>query len=513
MITARILFVDMKNLHVLQMSGYSYVKMIKYNKNNNKKFTWFLLPNVLFFMLELLFDNEVVIAINESLFVLIYLAFTLEYYFSNKKDNKTPLKYTNRIIRFIVLLTMVYIVSLSVCLLSTNIDSMSVTLMFVPISMSLLFCLCFFVSCIFEYFLSNFYLVQSKIKLKKCSNLIKIAVTGSYAKTSVKYILETILSEKYCVLKTPNSYNTPNGISKTILNDLEKKHNVFIMEFGANKAGDIKSLCRKFKPDMGIITYVGNQHLENFKSINNVYKTKFELVDYLKKSNAFIVFNSEDLLVKDGGLKYSGDKVFAGINGEVSARNLSVSSSGSSFDIYNKGCFYANVKTCLLGEHNINNILLAVAMAIKLKLSKIQIIRGVSNLKPVQHRLELKTHKNGLLILDNSYNSNPNSAIESLRVLKMFSGINKVVITCGFIELGEQQYNFNYQFGVRLAGVANKVYVVNKVNREAIVNGLKSQHFNNERIVVVDEFRDIDFKKFGQGEIVLIENDLPDSYL
>ena len=126
--------------------------------------------------------------------------------------------------------------------------------------------------------------------LKACPDLKVIGITGSYGKTSVKYFLSTALKAKYNVLMTPESYNTPMGVVKTIREQLRPTHEIFVCEMGARNVGDIKEICDIVFPDYGIITSIGEQHLESFKSIDNIVKTKFELYDAVQnKENMFLI--------------------------------------------------------------------------------------------------------------------------------------------------------------------------------------------------------------------------------
>ena len=133
-----------------------------------------------------------------------------------------------------------------------------------------------------ERYMSKAYRILNQ---KEYRNLIKIGITGSYGKTSTKFILKTILSEKYNVLATPGSYNTSMGNVRVIREQLKPEHEIFISEMGARKKNDISEICEFVNPHIGIITSIGPQHLETFKTIENVAKTKGELLNgvYNKK--------------------------------------------------------------------------------------------------------------------------------------------------------------------------------------------------------------------------------------
>ena len=115
---------------------------------------------------------------------------------------------------------------------------------------------------------------------------MRIGITGSYGKTSVKHILGAILSEKYPTLITPASFNTPMGVTRAIREKLTPSHQVFVGEMGARHVGDIKEMCRLVHPTIGIITSVGPQHLETFKTIGRVASTKYGLIEALPAERA-----------------------------------------------------------------------------------------------------------------------------------------------------------------------------------------------------------------------------------
>src|SRR5690606_33871908 len=119
---------------------------------------------------------------------------------------------------------------------------------------------------------------KAQKKIETMENLHVIGITGSFGKTSTKFITGTILKEKYRVLNTPESYNTPMGLSTIINNELSDKHQVFIAEMGARNIGDIRELVELTKPKIGVITSIGPTHLETFKNLDNIMKTKYELI-------------------------------------------------------------------------------------------------------------------------------------------------------------------------------------------------------------------------------------------
>ncbi len=357
------------------------------------------------------------------------------------------------------------------------------------------------------------YLHSAKRKLVKRQDLIKIGITGSYAKTSVKYILNTILSQKYKVCMSPQSFNTQTGLSKVVNNYLTDLDQVLIAEMGARSKGDIKKLCKLISPKYGIITGISPQHLLTFKSLDNIKKTKFELVESLP-SDGTCVFNGFDSEVCD---MYSWTKLekkyLVGKDKDLAAKDITFDQDGTKFTLV-MGKKEYKVSTKLLGEHNVQNILLCVKMAKCLDLDDKQIIAGIESLQPVPHRLEIiKTPTN--IILDDSFNANVRGSKIALDVLSKLPG-RKVVITPGLVELGEKEYEENFAFGAEIAKISDFVIIVNKVNFEAIKAGLDSENFKEENIFqaeTLDQAKILMKDFLAPGDTILFENDLPDNYI
>lgn len=362
------------------------------------------------------------------------------------------------------------------------------------------------------------YIHWTKRKLKKYPNLIKIGITGSYGKTSTKYILNTLLSQNYSVCITPHSFNTPMGITRVVLDYLKPNHDVLIVEMGAKQVGDIKYLCDIVNPQYGVLTSVGSQHLATFETLENIAKTKNELMKSLPKEDGLAIFNGNNEkcmeLYEQCEVKKFYTSTTENSGAFAFAKNVKISSNGISFVLVINGN-EVECKTKLLGEHNLENILMSAALAYNLGLSLEQIKVGISKLQPINHRLELKK-ENGITILDDAYNSNVEGSLCALNVLDLFKTGDKFVITPGLVELGSKEKEENINFGKNLAKHANYVIVVNKTNKEAIKEGLLLEGFNEENIFFAQtliEARIMLKEKTQKGDVVLFENDLPDNYI
>ncbi len=358
------------------------------------------------------------------------------------------------------------------------------------------------------------YFKDAEKKLLQNKGLIRIGITGSYGKTSTKFVLNTILSQKYNVLCTPASFNTPMGVTRIIRERLQPSHQVFIGEMGARHVGEIKELSNLVHPQIGILTAVGPQHLDTFRTIERIEKTKYELIDALPE-DGFGVFLHDDAIVTRLYEKTKKPKCLVGKAGsEAWAEDVQVSATGSSFNLCFKDGEKISCETKLLGEHNILNILTAAAVAKYLKLTNQQIARGIAALTPVEHRLQLLQSAGGVTVIDDAFNTNPRSAKKALDVLKAFPG-RRIVVTPGMVELGSEEDKYNEEFGHYMAGCVDIAVLVGKKHTAPIEKGLLDGGFKKENIHVVsslDEAIQLNQTMLKPGDVVMYENDLPDHY-
>ncbi len=362
------------------------------------------------------------------------------------------------------------------------------------------------------------YLYYQKKALKKMKEMRipVIGITGSYGKTSSKNVIHDILNVKYNAFVSPKNFNTPYGLILSINNYLDKFEDYFIAEMGAFKVGEIAEICKLMNPTYGVLTTIGEAHLESFGSRGNIQKGKFELVESLP-SDGFAILNGDDSYQKSYQVKNNCSLYWIGVeNQEVDAyaTNIKMSCEGSSFDIYfkedEKGYSF---QTKLLGKHNIYNILAGVLLGKKLGMNIADLQRGVSRIAPVEHRLELK--KIGELnIIDDAYNSNPIGAKMAVDVLGMMPG-EKFIVTPGMIELGTKQYEANKRFGMQISAVADYVILVGKEQTKPIYDGLLEANFGKDKIYILNDVKDsfpLIRKLKREESYVLLENDLPDLF-
>ena len=374
------------------------------------------------------------------------------------------------------------------------------------------------------------YLLSARRRIKALGPKV-IGITGSYGKTSTKYILHRILSEKFNTLMTPDSYNTPMGICKVIRGQLAAEHEIFVVEMGAYKRGDIRELCNLASPQIGILTAVGPQHLERFKSIENIAKTKYELIESLPPGG-LAIFNCDNEICaeladkrENGGnpvLRYATESSPVASTSkrvQLTATDIRHTDEGLAFTVQalidTQDAAEVEIRTQLLGRHNVSNILAAMAVAIECGMTLAEIRTAIANVEPVPHRLQLTAGAGGVTIIDDSFNSNPVGAKAALEVLTEIGNGKKVLVTPGMIELGEKEYDENKKLGEQAADVCDLVILVGPTRTIPILDGLKAAAYPSQQIIValnLEEVKQHLATRVQSGDVVLFENDLPDNY-
>ena len=366
--------------------------------------------------------------------------------------------------------------------------------------------------------INNHYLKAARAKLQDIAPIV-VGVTGSYGKTSTKFAIEKIVGSSKKVLATPSSFNTPLGVARTINELLEPGHEVFVVEMGARREGDIAEITRLVRPSIGVLTAIGPAHLESFGSMDAIKRTKYEIVSTLGEG-ATAVMNVDDPEVRalaDGTagatvIRYGLDEAGAP---DITASDVSTRATGTEMTIVDRRSD-ANVEASprLLGKHAVGHVLAGVAVASALGLRVADLADAIDAMEPVEHRLQIIEGAGGVVVIDDAYNSNPEGAAAALEVLAAMPGGKKIVITPGMVELGPEQHEANAEFGRRAVESADVVIAVASVNRAAFVEGA-ARAGAPEKLIVVDSLADATHKLTGlvsSGDVVLFENDLPDHY-
>ena len=375
-----------------------------------------------------------------------------------------------------------------------------------PVLLPMILCLANVFESIFENIRNGKFIKRAGQVLDE-TKITRIGIVGSYGKTSVKNILQTILLEKYTVVATPESYNTPIGIAKTVKSAEFKDKQIFIAEMGARRAGDIATLGKMVKPDYAIFTGVCEQHIQTFGSLENVWQAKKEI--FLDAKKVVCGKALKEWVEKDSSIS----KEKAVFSNAVGIKDICLKATETAFTLCVEDKEIA-VKTKLLGNAAVENILLAVMLAYEMGLQGEEIASGIEKIEYVPHRLQL-LENNGVYILDDGYNCNPKGAEESLAALSRFEG-RKCLVTPGIVECGVLEKEINGRLGEKIAEFDfDKVILIGDTLVGAVKAGYDKAEGAQERLAVVKSLDDATamLAEWVQaGDAVLFLNDLPDVY-
>ncbi len=350
-------------------------------------------------------------------------------------------------------------------------------------------------------------------KMQTYKNLKVVGITGSYGKSTVKEFLSHILSCKYKIIKTPKNINTEIGVALFILKNDLKKFDVFVVEMGAYKIGDIQLICDIVKPTYGILTAINEQHLSLFGTIKNTQQAKYELLYSLPKSGVAItnadnpycreLIPTLDCAVDTFGIheEFEPTLLISNIEENKKAGLISCQNTinGKTFD-YTTG---------VPGRHNTKNIAACMLLAHYFELSHKQLKKQVETLSLPDKTLQIyKYHK--AIIIDDSANSNPDGFKGALDVLSTYSGKKRIVITRGMHELGERSDALHEEVGGEIDFIANTLVLINDNFAEQIQNGMCKKYKTEVLKIYAQDALLKYIKDLKNKEVViLIQNRIP----
>ncbi|MDO8522502.1 MAG: UDP-N-acetylmuramoyl-tripeptide--D-alanyl-D-alanine ligase [bacterium] len=353
---------------------------------------------------------------------------------------------------------------------------------------------------------------QARKKLARHKGL-KIAIAGSFGKTSMREILKTVLSEGARVASPPFSYNTPLGIARFI-GELRGDEEVLIFELGEYYPGDIAKLCKLIDPHIGIITGINEAHLEKFGTLEKTASTIFELAEYLKYKPVYI--NGENEVARKNAkatlrnhILYSQEGV-----GDCRTENLKSDLRGTSFGLVLDGV-KSRVKSKLLGLHTIGPLAVSAHIAYRLGFNRKQIEAGIGKTKAFSHRLEPHEDKSGVITLDDSYNGNPDGVHAIIDFLESLEGHRRWYVTPGLVEIGSRTAEVHKEIGRRIAAARlEKVVLIKNSVTPYIEQGLRETNYAGEILRFDDALQAYAALPHltVKGDVVLLQNDWPDQY-
>ncbi len=452
----------------LQWYNYKLERVILKHHKWQWHITYFVAPIVLFYLLQDIYFS-----------IYFYLLHLSSFILWNKKLDK-PVVLTGRVKRFLAILLFTTFIIQTLCLVSESCHS---TAIFIPLILA------YGISYILEKIFFISFKNRAKVRFEAINNLKTIAITASYGKTSIKNYLYQVLKMKYKVYKTPRSVNTIGGIVLDINRDLPLDTQLYIVEAGARKQGDIEEITMFLQPEYCIIGSVGEQHIEYFKTLDNIINTKMEILQSPKMIKGFV---HESVPMKE----YDSIKKFPD-NLNVTMSNLY----GIWFDIIIDGK-QEHFQAPILGSFNAINLTAVILVAYELDMSIDEIKLALKDLPQVEHRLQ-KIEVGGKIIIDDSFNGNLEGMLEAIKICSTYEG-RKVIITPGLVEstseaniLLANEINENFDF-VILTGTLN--------------THLLSANIDDSKLFILKDKKELEStvaSKTKVGDLILFANDAP----
>ncbi len=364
---------------------------------------------------------------------------------------------------------------------------------------------------------------RASLYLRKFPRITVIAIAGSYGKTTMKHVLAEVLQKKKKVVVTPDSFNTPLGISRTILHEVSADTDVLILELGEHYPGDLAFLTGKFPPDITIVTGINEAHLERFKTMEALTKGIGEAMVGTKSSGLIVLNADSEQLMQNFATYVKGQEIAFFSSHSNPKSTLQVShhvyhsdGTGQGFALVEKGIPQANISISLLGGYTPGIASAVFMIGRRLGLTASDVEEGLALVKPVPHRLEPIRTNPSVLVIDDSYNGNPEGVRHAIETLARFKERRKVYVTPGLVEGGVRTVGLHKDIGASLAKVADIVVLIRNSVTPYIEGGLLAKGFKKGHIYWFDTAADAHahMKEIVRpGDVVLFQNDWPDNYL
>ncbi|OQX73923.1 MAG: UDP-N-acetylmuramoylalanyl-D-glutamyl-2, 6-diaminopimelate--D-alanyl-D-alanine ligase [Campylobacteraceae bacterium 4484_4] len=451
----------------LQWYHYRFERVIFRHKRYLWHLLYFVIPIFAYYLMGIYF------------WIYFYLGLLPALYLWHKKLDK-PLVLTARVKRFFLFL---FLAALSGDLLCFASGKCQIYGLFLPLFVAL------GASYLFEKILFLGYKKEATRKLESIPDLKILAITASYGKTSIKNFVYQIVKDFIPAYKTPRSVNTLGGLIRDVNEALPTDTRLYIAEAGARERGDIAEIAHFLNHHYAIVGKIGPQHIEYFKTLENIRNTKMEILDSKRLIKAFIH--------KSANVKPDERVVVYGEN----IRNIKATLDGLDFELLLDGKSYP-FHAPLLGGFNAENIAAAILFAREIGMEMEAIQKAVSQLQPVEHRLQ-KIEAGGKVIIDDSFNGNLEGMLASYDLVSRYPG-RKVIVTPGVLESDEES---NRQLAEKIDEVFDLVIITGKVNAKTLAEKIKKPpktilHDKSELEAILAE-------KTHPGDLILFSNDAP----
>ncbi|HEY4276868.1 MAG TPA: UDP-N-acetylmuramoyl-tripeptide--D-alanyl-D-alanine ligase [Conexibacter sp.] len=352
-----------------------------------------------------------------------------------------------------------------------------------------------------------------------------VGITGSYGKTTTKACVAAVLDLLGPSYPTPASFNSQLGVVRAINEGLQREHQSFVVEMGAYRVGDVKQLCDLVHPQVGVLTAIGPAHLERFGSLDVTEQAKGELADAMPPHGLFVTRADDERTARVARTRAAGRVLLFSPtphpDADVWAEDVTLRDGRTHFTVVARAGAAgpdeqrAEARARLLGDHNVANLLAAAAVGVGRGLALADVARALGRVAPPDHRLSTIVNRAaGVVVIDDSYNANPEGAAAALGVLRDHPATRRLLVTPGMVELGEREQEENRRLGTLAADVADLAILIGP-RGEDVAEGMRAAGAPDEKILVMSDGPSAHAKLAEltrSGDVILFENDLPDVY-
>ena len=458
----------------LQWYSYKLERVMFHHTKTWWHFVYFLIPYALYMLVSSTTDFGFVV-------VIVYLALIFQWYKSLDK----PLVWTDRVKRFYAAMLLFAIF---------------IALAFNQFTVVIPIFLAYFVSLYIEKMLFNGFKVKAQKKIEAMENLTVVGITASYGKTSIKNYIEHLLKAKYKTYATPRSVNTLGGVMKDVNDDLPSDTEVYVVEMGARGEGDIAEITTFVNPHYVVVGKIGPAHIEYFRTMENIRNTKMEILQTERLKTAWI---HESAMVRpESNIHTFGENENLDIKSNIPAPEFVIKDVEATLDATSFTLNDVRYSASILGAFNAMNLAAAVLVAKELGLDDKEIQKGLSTLKPVDHRLQ-RIDAGGKVILDDSFNGNIDGTMASFALASTYDG-RKVVVTPGLVEVDDE-------LNVQVAKKANEIFDIVVVTGD-LNFAIFKEYVDPEKLVKLSSKAGMEEMLVEQtmpGDLILFANDAP----
>jgi UDP-N-acetylmuramoyl-tripeptide--D-alanyl-D-alanine ligase len=331
-----------------------------------------------------------------------------------------------------------------------------------------------------------------------------VAIAGSNGKTTTKEMIAKILATKFNVLSTEGNLNNHIGVPQTLFR-LRKKHQIAVIEIGTNHFGEIKYLSEILRPTHGIITNIGNEHLEYFKTVQGVARAEGELFDWLKNEGTIFVNTDDRWIIKRA--ERAKRKITFGVENSranISVRLKNVDLSGcSTFNIKQRGREEFRVKLSVPGTHTMKNALAAAAVGMEFGINGSKISSSLTKFHAVDKRMEISKH-GSITLINDTYNANSDSMLSALDSIEAIECKGKkILIIADMLELGTSSIKEHQKIGKAISS-NNCDYLLTYGDLAKIIHQKASvdMKYHYEQKNILSEYAS---ELISKGDVVLVK--------